>query len=205
MTFVLKILSSPPRACLFTAVVVCLCMSGCGTDEYPADLRFPERTDPLILELPQAQPTGFDSPGQFQQRLGDLLALEATGKGGKFVDPLDGEKGLKPADRQQLTDALEKMFGTPSTPWLRPLDPNNTETVEAVEQLKKDLKLDDAILAQGTRLYRRHCLHCHGLSGDGRGTTAPWVNPHPRDFRQGQFKFTSSRRRTRPASRGVPT
>src|SRR4029077_697026 len=27
---------------------------------------------------------------------------------------------------------------------------------------------------------------------DGRGATAPWVNPHPRDYRQGVFKFTSS-------------
>src|SRR5262249_683272 len=27
----------------------------------------------------------------------------------------------------------------------------------------------------------------------GRGPTAPWVNPHPRDYRQGVFKFTSSK------------
>src|SRR5207244_5072418 len=55
------------------------------------------------------------------------------------------------------------------------------------------LKLDEATLAEGSQLYRRHCLHCHGLSGDGRGPTAPWVNPHPRDYRQGMFKFTSSK------------
>ena len=23
-------------------------------------------------------------------------------------------------------------------------------------------------------------MHCHGLNGDGRGPTGPWVNPHPR-------------------------
>jgi mono/diheme cytochrome c family protein len=40
-------------------------------------------------------------------------------------------------------------------------------------------------------LYRRHCLHCHGLTGDGHGPTAPWVNPHPRDYRAGKFKFMS--------------
>jgi mono/diheme cytochrome c family protein len=41
--------------------------------------------------------------------------------------------------------------------------------------------------------YRRHCLHCHGLAGDGRGPTGPWVSPHPRDYRQGLFKFISTR------------
>src|SRR5262249_7496123 len=35
-------------------------------------------------------------------------------------------------------------------------------------------------------------LYCHGLTGDGRGPTAKWVNPHPRDYRRGIFKFTST-------------
>jgi hypothetical protein len=46
-------------------------------------------------------------------------------------------------------------------------------------------------------------LHCHGVSGDGRGPTGFWVNPHPRDYRQGIFKFVSSKTgfRGRKASR----
>ena len=47
-------------------------------------------------------------------------------------------------------------------------------------------------IAGGRALYQRHCLHCHGLEGNGRGPTGYWVNPHPRDYRQGAFKFTSS-------------
>jgi mono/diheme cytochrome c family protein len=47
-------------------------------------------------------------------------------------------------------------------------------------------------LKSGAGVYRKQCLHCHGLTGDGRGPTSPWVNPHPRDYRQGVFKFTSS-------------
>jgi mono/diheme cytochrome c family protein len=43
----------------------------------------------------------------------------------------------------------------------------------------------------GSRLYRIECLTCHGLEGDGRGPTAAWVNPHPRDYRVGKFKFSS--------------
>src|SRR6185369_16837687 len=47
-------------------------------------------------------------------------------------------------------------------------------------------------LKEGGKLYRRQCLHCHGMEGNGRGPTGYWVSPHPRDYRQGIFKFTSS-------------
>ncbi|HEY8503802.1 MAG TPA: cytochrome c, partial [Gemmataceae bacterium] len=36
------------------------------------------------------------------------------------------------------------------------------------------------------------CVHCHGLTGDGRGPTGLWIQPHPRDYRQGVFKFVST-------------
>lgn len=44
----------------------------------------------------------------------------------------------------------------------------------------------------GQALYHRHCLHCHGVSGDGQGPTAPYFYPRPRDYRPGLFKFTST-------------
>jgi mono/diheme cytochrome c family protein len=47
-------------------------------------------------------------------------------------------------------------------------------------------------LKEGRNLYMRHCLHCHGVSGDGKGPTADYLNPRPRDYRQGIFKFTST-------------
>ena len=59
------------------------------------------------------------------------------------------------------------------------------------------MKLDDKTLEKGSVLYRRHCLHCHGMTGDGHGATAAWVNPHPRDYRAGIFKFISSERKAR--------
>jgi mono/diheme cytochrome c family protein len=77
-----------------------------------------------------------------------------------------------------LTKALADLFGTPAKPKVDLDDPVPL--------------LDEATLAKGSSLYRRHCLHCHGLTGNGRGPTGPWVNPHPRDYRQGKFKFTSS-------------
>ena len=41
-------------------------------------------------------------------------------------------------------------------------------------------------------LYREHCVHCHGVSGDGMGPTAGVLNPYPRDFRMGVFKYKST-------------
>ncbi|WP_435006892.1 c-type cytochrome [Tundrisphaera lichenicola] len=44
----------------------------------------------------------------------------------------------------------------------------------------------------GYALYRKHCLHCHGVSGAGDGPTAEYLYPRPRDYRPGIFKFTST-------------
>src|SRR5206468_4641119 len=55
-----------------------------------------------------------------------------------------------------------------------------------------ELQLSPEKLAAGSVAYRKQCLHCHGLEGNGRGPTGHWVNPPPRDYRQGVFKFTSS-------------
>jgi mono/diheme cytochrome c family protein len=49
-----------------------------------------------------------------------------------------------------------------------------------------------------TGLYRRHCAHCHGTTGDGMGPTALILDPYPRDYRQGKFKFKSTERASKP-------
>ena len=53
-------------------------------------------------------------------------------------------------------------------------------------------------LQAGRRLYMQHCMHCHGVTGDGNGPTARYIanhrlNPRPRDYRRGLFKFTSTK------------
>ncbi|MEO8496101.1 MAG: cytochrome c, partial [Planctomycetota bacterium] len=47
-------------------------------------------------------------------------------------------------------------------------------------------------------LYREHCAHCHGVSGDGAGPTAAFLNPYPRDYRMGIFKFKSTPKGGKP-------
>lgn len=43
----------------------------------------------------------------------------------------------------------------------------------------------------GRFAYDRYCAGCHGAKGDGQGPAAKFLNPKPRDFTAGKFKFTS--------------
>lgn len=69
-----------------------------------------------------------------------------------------------------------------------------------------------APLQRGRKLYMEHCMHCHGVAGDGNGPTARYLNPRPRDYRLGVFKFTSTGQKdrasredlTRTIRQGIP-
>jgi mono/diheme cytochrome c family protein len=50
--------------------------------------------------------------------------------------------------------------------------------------------------AQGT--YRRYCVGCHGVLGDGEGENAQWIDPKPRNFTLGIFKCRSTTTGTLP-------
>jgi cytochrome c oxidase cbb3-type subunit I/II len=50
----------------------------------------------------------------------------------------------------------------------------------------------------GKELYGRYCIFCHGRDGDGRGVSAPYIDPKPRDFTQGVFKCRSTPTGTLP-------
>jgi hypothetical protein len=177
-------------------------LAGCETNvtgSYPANLTYPARTDPVVTQSPGEERFYADQPGTVEQMLRRIgIDKEKGGIGGEAYEPADA-----PADkRQQLTAELEKVFGTPATPTVKIEDADATKIADDVkgdlnlEDLKTDavksLALDATSLQVGSQLYRRHCLTCHGLAGDGRGPTGPWVNPHPRDYRRGMFKFVST-------------
>ncbi|HLF87692.1 MAG TPA: cytochrome c, partial [Anaerolineales bacterium] len=46
--------------------------------------------------------------------------------------------------------------------------------------------------ANGEAIYQERCVFCHGENGDGNGAVAKYLNPRPRDFTSGQFKFRTT-------------
>jgi mono/diheme cytochrome c family protein len=53
-------------------------------------------------------------------------------------------------------------------------------------------------LASSAALYRNQCFHCHGAEGGGDGSTSRFLEPRPRDYRPGKFKFTALKGKARP-------
>lgn len=48
------------------------------------------------------------------------------------------------------------------------------------------------LVEQGHEIYTRRCSFCHGLMGDGNGPAAAYMDPRPRDFTLGTFKFRTT-------------
>lgn len=48
------------------------------------------------------------------------------------------------------------------------------------------------LLEQGRAVYFRRCSFCHGLLGDGDGPAAEFLDPRPRDFTLGTYKFRTT-------------
>jgi mono/diheme cytochrome c family protein len=152
-------------------------VSGCGsTPDYPTHLAFPTRKDRLVLKVPETPPPP-PSPGNLESELAEL-----DSRGGNTVDP-----NTLPNETQAAIDRfLKDAFGTPAAPTIQ-LN-GDTEVSASVEKLG----LANDRLTEGGKLFRKHCLSCHGLPGDGRGQAGLFLNPYPRDFRRGAFKFVTS-------------
>ena len=58
---------------------------------------------------------------------------------------------------------------------------------------------DGAASPLGKAIYQSRCVMCHGEDGKGDGVAAPLVQPRPRDFTQGKFKFRSTESGSIPA------
>jgi mono/diheme cytochrome c family protein len=52
---------------------------------------------------------------------------------------------------------------------------------------------DRDLMVQGEALYKKQCAPCHGIPGDGKGFLAAGFDVKPRDFRQGIYKFISTK------------
>jgi mono/diheme cytochrome c family protein len=106
---------------------------------------------------------------------------------------VDGQ--VQSDNQQAIADTLHALFGSPDEP--------RAPAGSGLDASKLSLAAgavwsDQAGVKHG--LYREHCAHCHGVSGDGRGPTALFLNPYPRDYRLGLFKFKSTERAIKPTN-----
>jgi mono/diheme cytochrome c family protein len=162
--------------CVLAALVAFL--PGCGgcskEPDFPPNFSFPARADRLVLKLPDKP---APKPSTAGQRDEEIAALDALG--GTTRDPAS----LPTDARAEITKFLETAFGTPADP----------------KDVSAPLKLTVAHLQEGARLYKRHCADCHSITGDGRGAkSGQFLVPHPRDYRQGAFKFVTSGEGAKP-------
>lgn len=97
--------------------------------------------------------------------------------------------------QQQIEKVLRDAFGTPIDPryHLEASAEEESSSPIAPEEVDKRLKLK-----LGQRVYAKQCQGCHGVTGDGNGPAAKYMNPLPRDYRLGRFKFTSTPRGIKP-------
>lgn len=155
-------------------------------------------------------------------------ATFVTSKGTKTLPTIAQVGGKKDGKEfKGIENVLEDNFGTPHNlvAWAK-LPVNFGGTAEKLPAEPQGFSLstvgEDELetvqakpgyhLAAGRALYMEHCLHCHGTTGDGNGPTAKYLNPLPRDYRDGIFKFTSTHAAykatradlTRVIKRGIP-
>jgi mono/diheme cytochrome c family protein len=75
----------------------------------------------------------------------------------------------------------------PITAWAQ-----ETPPVSATSAATPPVPIDAGLSSRGEQVYARFCVSCHGERGDGAGYSAPWLDPKPRDFTRGVFKWRST-------------
>jgi mono/diheme cytochrome c family protein len=116
----------------------------------------------------------------------------------------DAEKlDLPEKHEAQIAEYLAMFHGTPSNPRMALPDPDAEPAAAASDGVAAIARVDkpgyDRLTLQlGHQVYTKQCAGCHGTTGDGKGPAGAFLNPPPRDYRNGVFKFTSTPRGSKP-------
>lgn len=172
--------------------------SGCNrattpSNLYPSIVQFPIRMDWIVSGTIASQPTGYWRVGLLPLQAIALPASEQDSNTQQLAQEVAKQnrrtfwnpRELTTAQRLELAQTLDELFGTPSAPQI-------PQFHDQLKTLTRTLKLDSATLRTGAAIYQNNCQMCHGLTGDGQGGMGASMIPAPRDYRSGRFKFTSS-------------
>jgi mono/diheme cytochrome c family protein len=106
---------------------------------------------------------------------------------------------LTPQQKQDIVDVLVALFGTPDDPHVPPLPDQEFDRLLPIDKLRIAAgPIGSDQQGRNRGVYRANCAPCHGTTGDGAGPTAVLLEPYPRDFRSGGFKFKSTPSKTPP-------
>lgn len=112
-------------------------------------------------------------------------------------------KSLPDSHQKEIKEILVRNFGSPVDPrWQLPVAPSESEEETTEEDSANPPVWEQRVapreLAHGARVFQQRCASCHGETGDGAGPAAQYLDPKPRDYRQGKFKFISTPRGSKP-------
>ncbi len=93
---------------------------------------------------------------------------------------LDDNEHYAEQYKEEIGSILTALFGTPDDPCFPFVYSEEEDPARDVIKTE-NLKLAAGPVKSGRHgepagLYREHCVQCHGISGDGRGPTAAFLN-----------------------------
>jgi len=131
----------------------------------PEGIAFAARTDGTpVLEI-ASLPEPYDKPEAW------------TGKTLTVIAPTAELRGLV---------AYTQKLGTNRGAWRDAFEP------QAIAVSVMSIPQTEAQVERGRAVYARRCAGCHGVKGDGNGPMATFLDPRPRNFTLGSFKFRTT-------------
>lgn len=152
-----------------------------------------------VAEIEAEESNGYQFPVEFKSAEGEeakglgnlnLTGLAIRWTSGPYKDGAQIEGGRR--DGESLA-ALQVASWNAETGIL-----SLSQKMDPPPSAKDTFEIVGHKLSSGRQLYAAHCQHCHGTSGDGNGPTARYLNPLPRDYRLGKFKFQSTPKTDKP-------
>jgi len=195
-------------------VLVLVLVAGCGrpATEFAVSERTSRLAPPAVEAIDTTLTENFGTPQQL------VAWMKLPIKFGQLEGTVEGTEATNPAYRLAVrfhaaTDALSAVkagsLDDAGLVWLSVRNRGRAAKIANFDAAQNRLSLKVGTMtapAPGDRFqvvghflrlgrdtYMRHCSACHGVNGNGNGPSAHYMNPRPRDFRLGVFKYTSTR------------
>jgi cytochrome c oxidase cbb3-type subunit 2 len=165
-----------------TAAVRIATGGGFASEDAPALRRlFTFRADRVVPLVPGADGLAFAAETD------GTPAIELPGG----PDGADAWRGraltvVVPTDDMRALVAYIQKLGTNRGAWRDAFEP------QGVSVTAMSIPSTADSIARGKAIYLRRCVGCHGVDGDGNGPAATFLDPRPRNFTLGSFKFRST-------------